>query len=341
VVDVNIFRDLIKENKLSHLYLFVVQETYDFHKILNEIKARFLPEEFGDFDFDRIEGKDTDLIGIIHTANTTPMAAEKRLVVVSNAEAVSDHSLEEFKKFVNTPNDNCLLLMVANNEIPSKKWAEILLKKNLIVEFKKFDEKNIPGWIINYLRKKGYNISSNAARALADQIGDNLAEIAHQLDKAMIFFKKGDTIDDDAVRDLVLRSRRHKFWELSDAAAEKKLAASLLLLNNMMEDGESEVVLLGVLNNYFRKLSNARYLFDAGLKPEEVCETVGQKWFQRKFMEQVKRFKFRNLERISGFIRQTDENIKTGYLTPRDNLERLLYNICSDYHDFPCATGWF
>jgi DNA polymerase-3 subunit delta len=339
MVDVNIFRNLIKENKLSHVYLFIVQETYDFRKILDEIKERFLPKELGDFNFDRLQGKDTDLLSIIHTANTTPMAAEKRLVVVNNAEAVSDHSLEEFKKFANTPNDNCLLLMVANDEVPSKKWAEILLKKNLIVEFKKFDEKNIPGWIVNYVRKKDYSISADAARALADQIGDNLAEITHQLDKAMIFFQKGDTIDEDAVRNLVLRSRRHNFWELSDAAAEKKLSASLLLLNNMLEDGESEVLLLGVLNNYFRKLLNARYLFDSGLRPDEVCETVGQKWFQKKFMEQVKRFNFRYLERISGFMRQTDENIKTGYLTPRDNLERLLYNICADYQDFPRAAG--
>jgi DNA polymerase-3 subunit delta len=339
MVDINIFRNLLKDNKLSHVYLFVVQETYDFQKILDEVKTMYLPEGFGDFDLDRLEGKDMDLMGIIHTANTTPMAAEKRVVVVSNAEAISDHSLEEFKKFAGTPNDNCILLMVANDDIPSKKWADILLKKNLIVEFKKFDEKNIPGWIINYLRKRGYSISANAARALADQIGDNLAEITHQLDKAMILFKRGEPIDENAVRELVLRSRRHKFWELSDAAAEKKLSTSLLLLNHMMEDGESEIVLLGVLNNYFRKLLNARYLFDAGLRPEEVCETVGQRWFQKKFMEQVKRFKFHHLERISGFIRQADENIKTGYLTPRDNLERLLYNISADYHDFPCATG--
>jgi len=339
MVDINIFRNLLKDNKLSHVYLFVVQETYDFQKILDEVKTMYLPEGFGDFDLDRLEGKDTDLMGIIHTANTTPMAAKKRVVVVSNAETISDHSLEEFKKFADTPNDNCILLMVANDDIPSKKWADILLKKNLIVEFKKFDEKNIPGWIINYLRKRGYSISANAARALADQIGDDLAEITHQLDKAMILFKRGESIDENAVRELVLRSRRHKFWELSDAAAEKKLSTSLLLLNHMMEDGESEIVLLGVLNNYFRKLLNARYLFDAGLRPEEVCETVGQRWFQKKFMEQVKRFKFHHLERISGFIRQADENIKTGYLTPRDNLERLLYNISTDYHDFPCATG--
>lgn len=338
MVDVNVFRNSLKEGKLEHVYLFVVQETYDFQKLFEEIKAKYLPEGFGDFDFDRLEGKDTDLLGIIHTANTAPMAAEKRLVVVNNSETVSDHSLEEFKKFAGEKNDNCLLLMIAGEDIPAKKWADILLKKNLIVEFKRFDEKNIPGWIVNYLRKKGYGINTNAARILAEQIGDNLTEITHQLDKAIVLFKKGDAIDEDAVHELVLRSRRHKFWELRDAAAEKKLSLSLQILNHMLDDGESEIVLLGVLNNYFKKLLNARYLLDAGLRPEEVCATVGQRWFQKKFIEQVKRFEFRHLQKISGFIRQADENIKTGYLAPRDNLERLLYNINSSYDEFPCAA---
>lgn len=335
MTEINVFKNLLKEGSLSHVYLFVVQEEYEFRKLLDEIKQNTLTPGFEDFDFDRLDGKDTDLQGIIHTANTAPMASAKRLVIINNMEAVSDNSLEAFKNFVDVRNDNCLLLLVANETIPSKKWADLLLKKNLIVEFKKFDEKNIPGWIINYLKKKGYGITREASAAIASQIGDNLSEITHQLDKALLSIQKGQMIDEQMVYDSILRSKRHKFWELSDAAAEKNLSSALLLLNRMLEDGESDIALLGVINSFFKKLMNARYLLDSGLNQDEVCRVVGQKWYQKKFIDQVKRFDLKQLKRVSGFIRQADENIKTGYLSPKDNLERLLLNICGDLREFP------
>jgi DNA polymerase-3 subunit delta len=338
MVDINSFKNLLKEDRLAHVYLFIVQETYEYTKILEDVKAKNFVEGFEGFDLDRLDGKNTDLLEIIHTANTSPMASAKRLVVVGDAEGITDHALEEFKKFVTDPNEYCLLLLVANEEIPRKKWADFLLKKNLIVEFKKFDEKNVPGWIVNYLRKKGYGISQEAARIISGQIGDNISEITHQLDKALLFIRKGETIEESMVNDLILRSRRHKFWELSEAAAEKNLSTALLLVNHMIEDGESEISLLGVINNYFRKLLNARYLLNSGLKSEEVCQILGQKWFQRKFIEQAKRFELVQLVRISEFLCQADENMKTGYLTPKDNLERLLLNICTNQTDFPALS---
>lgn len=339
MVDINAFKNQLKEKRLHHIYLFVVQETYEFSKIIDEIKSDNLTEGFEDFDLDRIDGKEADLLQIVHTANTSPMASSRRLVIVQNAEGVTDGSLEDFKKFVTESNESCLLLMIANDDIPRKKWADFLIKKNLIVEFKKFDEKNIPGWIVNYLRKKGYGISQDAARLIAAQIGDNISEITRQLDKALLVIKKGESIDENLVNDIILRSRRHKFWELSNAAAEKNLSTALLLVNHMIEDGESEISLLGIINSYFRKLLNARYLLRSGLKSDEVCQMLGQKWFQKKFIDQAKRFDMDQLVRISRFLCQADENMKTGYLTPKDNLERLLFNICTNQTEFPALKS--
>lgn len=333
--DLKTFREDLKHNKLRHAYLFTVREEYEFHQVLSEIKKKYLPEGLEDFNFDSLTGEETSLSEIVNMAATAPMMSEKRIVLVKNAEKIGDSGIERFTEFIEIDREDSLLILAAGENIPSTGWAKLLKKNGMVIEFDKLDEKNITGWIINYLKKKGYSINTTAAKLLVSQIGNNLDLITRQLDKAMLCFNPGEMIDDDSLQKLVLRSRRHNYWELSDAAAERNLKKTLLILNEMLDDGEPEVVILGILNNFFYRLLTARNLLSSGVHPEKVCDIIGQKWYRDKFLKQVSRFSQGKLEKVFSEMRQADENIKTGYMTVRDNLERLVYSICGDYHSFP------
>jgi DNA polymerase-3 subunit delta len=334
----NAFKNLLKEDRLEHVYLFHVEEEYEYENLVDDIKKKYLPEGIADFNFDKLDGREKSLVEIVSIASTAPMMSERRVVIVKQAQSVADAGLDYFSGFLNSTDKGSLLIFVAKDKLPSTEWAKMLKKKNLVVTFEQLKENNLIGWTVNYLKKRGYEIKPEAAGVIVNQIGNNLTDITNQLDKITTRFNTDEIIDSESVYNLILRSRRHKYWELTDALGEKDLSRSILIMNHMIDDGEPAPLLLGLISNYFGKLKISRVLMDSGLGMDQMCDVVGQRWYRKKFYMQVQRFDKERLRVIISALRQADENIKTGFASPQNNLERLLYNICTDDADYPKSS---
>ncbi|MBN2134771.1 MAG: DNA polymerase III subunit delta [Acidobacteria bacterium] len=333
------FRDRIKKKDIHHTYLLAVKEEYDFKLIYQDIKKYIFNDEINEFSLEKIDGESSDLTEIMNEAGMTSFAADKKLILVRNSGALKDYALERFEDFLTRDDFSNILLLLADGDPPKKKWIDLIKKKNLYVNIEGKSEKDVIGWIINYARKLGYQLERDAAILIVDSIGNNINELTNQLTKIQNSLQQGEPIDSEIVKNLILRSRSHNYWELSDSLGNKNLAESLKILNEMIDDGEAEPLIIGIISNFFRKIGLARELYDKGADINMICDAVGQKWYKEKFLSQVKNYKLNELNKITTFLRQTDENIKSGFLTPRQNLERLVIGICSNSLSFPSPVN--
>ncbi len=333
------FLKLLKSGKHGHTYLFISEEEHDFRAVYSEIEAKLYPDGLDDFNFDRLDGKETDLVEIVETAGTLPMMSDRKLLLIKNSQNIKDFDIETFTNFISGENDHCFTLLKADSSPMKTKWAKALSKNNLVVNFPLRKEADLSVIVMKNLKKAGYRVDPSAAKYLVSQVGSDLDEISRQVARITVLCNKSEPITTEIIRDNVLRSRRRKYWELGDAAGNKNLKETMLILNEMLEDGEAEPLILGILSNFFKKISTARKLMDSGASRDQVCDAVSQKWYRDKFINQVRNFNAQEVKNVFSAMRQADENIKSGFLTPVDNLNRLALTICTGKSGFPGPDG--
>jgi len=329
----------IKTTTLSHFYLFVVEEEYEYANVIEQIEKKLFPEGFDDFSLERHDGSGLNLIEILEIAGTIPMMTDMKMIIITNADSIKDIGVDRFEKYLDDPCDTSICILKAAKSPSKTKWYKALQKRKLVVNFMHQKESNLLGWIMSYVKRMGYRIAPDAVKLIINQLGNNQDEITRQLSKITLLMHKDEMITAETVRDVILRSRRRKYWELSNAAGERNLKLSLLIINQMIEDGEPAPLLLGILSNYFKRILTGRILYDRGAGMNDICEAVGQKWYREKFYRQVQRFPMRRVENIFSALRAGDENIKSGFMTQADNLQRILFVICSDSQSIPSASS--
>ncbi len=82
--------------KESSVYLFVGQDSPSKDKIIAKIKEEHLPKNLEDFNFDRLYAADLTLKGLQEKLLCLPAGSAKRVIIVNNAQKLS----EEIKKFI-------------------------------------------------------------------------------------------------------------------------------------------------------------------------------------------------------------------------------------------------
>src|SRR5690554_8200917 len=70
-----------------------------------------------------------------------------------------------------------------------KKFFKSIKKNGVIFESKKLYENQVDGWIINYLKGKGYTINQKATMLLVEFLGTDLGKIAKELEKLMLVLR--------------------------------------------------------------------------------------------------------------------------------------------------------
>lgn len=330
------FNRQLQSGQIKPLYLLEGAETYLRDEALKRLMKAAVDESVRDFNVTRISVGQGNLDEALMHARQMPMISPRRVVVVTDFEAVNDErQLEGLKDYLRVPVETTALVFVSTGLDNRRNIATMLRKTCEVVSFAPLDEREAaPRWAADYVSRAGCFLDQPAAAYLVGMVGTDLRRLTSELDKAITYVGGKGRITKDEFNELVRYSREHSNFELSDAILDGDRKRALTLLDHIFANPAEplqtlSVLILGAIASNYRKMLAAKELMRQNVSAQEVAKAVGMPdWKAGQFNERVRRIEVERILQGMARIAATDVALKSSLATPRLQLELLICELC-------------
>ncbi len=191
--------------------------------------------------FSAEEGAD----GAVAQAQTLPMMAKKRVVVVRQMEKASPALLDSLLAYADNPNPSTVLILTGTKTPAAsggidrgKRLANKVEKLGGLVRFKAKEVR--PGaFVRERAAEAGCTLDGRAERLLVELVGTDLGQLSNEVDKAIAWVGGRGAIavaDVEAVCSVVSEA---VVWDLTDAIIQRNVDRGLAAAHRMLDDAGS------------------------------------------------------------------------------------------------------
>ena len=307
------------------------EEPFYIDKISDYIAEKVLKAEEKEFNQSVLYGKDVEVAQIISEAKQFPFGAEKRVIIVKEAQNIKN--IEQLETYLNSPQPTTLLVICYKYKKidKRKKFGKTLCKKALVFESKRFYDNQVSNWIAKYLNEKGYKIEEKANFMLAEFLGTELSNISNELDKLMLIVKKEEKITASIVEKNIGISKDYNIFEFQQALGSKDILKSNQIVNHFAANPINHplVVTLGMLFSFFQKLMTYHSIKDKN-RNNVVAELKVNPYFVNQYSSAARNYSQSKLFDIFTYLKQYDLKSKgVNNTSTKDGelLKELLYRI--------------
>lgn len=327
----DILRD-IKAQKIAPVYYLMGEEDYYIDKLSDAIVDAVLAEEEKDFNLDIIYGAETDIDKVIELAHAYPMMAEKRVVLVREAQAI--RSLEGLEAYLEhlTPT-TVLVFCHKHGKLDTRKAAaKAILQVGVIFESKRLFDNQLAPFISQYLRKHNVDIEPQAIQMLAGHVGSDLSRLTTEMDKLLLALNGGRVVGASLVEEQTGVSKDFNDFELQSALAQRNIFRANQIVKYYQGNPRSFFI-TRTLTNLFTFFSDVMLAYYAPDKSDAgIAAWLGKtEWKVRMDIGPARRnYSGVKVMQILAEIRKTDAQSKGvgGVRTPHEELlQDLIFFI--------------
>ena len=257
----SIVRD-VRAGNICPVYYLMGEEGYYIDKISEFLIDTLLTKEEQDFNLVTFFGADAEIEQIIMAAKAFPMGAKYTVVLVKEAQALSD--LDKFEFYLKQPQSTSVVIFChMNGKIDRRlKVAAMIEKGGVLYESSKVKDGQLPVFIKDYLKRKGCTIEPEAAVLMGEFVGPDLNRMAGELEKLILSLPKGEkNIQISLVKTPVGETKEFGIFELQDALAQKNEIIALKIAKFFDKNPKANPIQknLPVLFKFFSNLMLAYY----------------------------------------------------------------------------------
>ena len=320
--------DEVTKGSIAPLYYFYGQEDFERDQLLNTLIDKIVEPASRVFNLDIYRADDIDIGQAISQALTFPMMASRRLVVIKNADRLSDPDARELLPLIESPPETTVLIVTATKPDGRKKLFLDLRKHAVALEFRPPYDNEIPTWIQARVKTLGRQITADAAHLLQMSIGLNLRELNTEIEKLFIATQE-DPITRDQVAHIIDNTRGVTIFELADALGHRKLGQAQILIGRLREQGEHPVGMVALLVRHFTILRRARWVANQRLSRNEIASRLKvPAFFATNYLEQARGFDEKTLWHAYDALLDADNRLKSSGGPPHEILADLAYRLC-------------
>lgn len=265
----------VRKKIFQPIYLLHGEEAYYIDLIGKEIVLNCLEEHERDFNQTILYGKDTDALTIIAEAKGYPMMAERRLVVIREAQELKD--IDKLEAYCSSPNPTTILVLEYKYKKfdSRKKIFKEIGKNGIAFQSDKVKDYQLTNWINTYLSGRNYTITPKASQLLADSLGNDLSKITNELNKLEILLQKGTAINEIHIEENIGISKDFNIFELVNAISSHDTLKAFQIVDyfaNNPKAGPLVVVIANVFTFFSRIM---RIQFSPSKIPDELAKQLG------------------------------------------------------------------
>ncbi len=322
----------IQKNGYRPIYFLMGDEPYFIDQLSHYIEENALSEDEKAFNQLVIYGRDVDVEGIIGHAKRYPMMAERQVVIVREAQALS-RTIENLLSYVQSPQPTTVLVICYKHKTidKRKKLYKALQKGGVVLESKKLYENRIPDWIRHWLTSRGYDITPKASQLLVEFLGTDLGKIEKELEKLTLLLPRGTKISPEHIEENIGFSKDFNNFELRKALGQRDVVRATRIVHYFTQNPKDNpiVVTIGLLYNFFSQLLKYHGLIDKS--PRSVSDALGiRPFFVTEYQVAAHNYPMRKVSRIITALREVDtksKGVDANSLSQGDLLKELLVKI--------------
>ena len=270
---------------------------------------------------------------LIELAHAYPMMAERRVVLVREAQAM--RSLDGLEAYLNhlTPT-TVLIFCHKHGKLDMRKAvSKAMMQVGVVFESKRLYDNQVPPFISQYFRQHGADIEPKAVQMLAGHVGADLSRLTTEMDKLLLALPEGSRVVEAAlVEELTGMSKDFNDFELLAALAGRNIFRANQIVKYYQGNPRSFAI-VRTLTNLFTFFSDVMLAYYAPDKTDAgIAAWLGKsEWKVRQDVGPARRnYSGVKVMQILGEIRKTDAKSKGvgGCRTPHEELlQDLIFFI--------------
>jgi DNA polymerase III subunit delta len=307
------FNRSVENGEFAPLYLLCGDEPYLVERAVKKLLDRAVDPGFRDFNLNVFYGNEVKGDEVFSAAQTLPMFAQNRVVLVKKGGDLSAGAMEVLLPYLQDPSPSTCLILQAEKVDGRKKFFAEFKKRGEVVEFKRPYENQLGPYVRDEVRAAGKKIDGAAAELLAYLVGNNLQELVSQIEKLCVYCGKQEVIGVTEVKAIVSDTKVESVFEFTDALGAKDTARALRMLTTLLGDGEAPLRILGGVARHYRQLWQVRELLDRKVASGDMAKASGiNPYFLKKVMDQARNYKVSELKDVFERMLELDLAFKSG-----------------------------
>lgn len=308
------------------VYALVGADPYLQTQKLGEILSQ-LPSDLQRVDF---EGEKAELAQVLDELRSFAMFGGGKLVVLRDADEFISRYREQLENYLEAPSPSGILILRIASLPSNQRIYKLIQKAGVIekVESPKFSD--LPRWIISHGKAAhGVAVMSDAAKVLADMIGDDLGRLDNELAKLALQCD-GNKIEVKDVRCGVAFQREQEMWGMTNQIAAGKVDEALRRWRRLVQlDSSAEFRAVTWLGMWLEKVQQAIQMRKQGMNSFSIGSAlkIWPRDLQEPFVKTAERLGAPGVARAVDLLVEIDHQSKSGVGDAAENVERFLVMV--------------
>jgi DNA polymerase III subunit delta len=266
----------IIRGKIHPAYCFAGEEEYLKSLYIKKISRGFLGQD-AEHGLEVVYASETDARDIIDRSQSLGIFAEKRVLVVREADALSPKSRKMLLEHLDrAPSPDTCLILTSYKLDPKTAFYKELQEKTAFVSFDNLKAESLVNWVLQRARELDCRISPASAQLLIQISGQGLGLLEQELLKLSSYLQgqAQREIKPEYIKMLAGDTGEVGGFELAESLSKKDLKRSLAVFHKMLRAGEDPVKMLSGINHKFNTLWRVKLLLAQGRSPEEMGRSL-------------------------------------------------------------------
>lgn len=271
------FESHLEEAVLYPLYLIIGKEPFERKLAVDRLITEALKKASSpDLALKVYEGDRVSLEELMQELNTLGFFAEKRVILIQNADKLSKALMDQLENYYQNPNPSvCLVISAAaiNKATNFYKKGE---KAGAALEFaeeKPWEkEKSLQGWVQSLAAAENKKMDSQAAAALVKQVGTDQSLLFQEVQKLVCYISSRPDITARDIAAVCTQTHSENAWQLGEAIFKRDAPAALRISKGLMEEGTAVFSLLRQIRTQMQTEYQICSLLATGATPAVISE---------------------------------------------------------------------
>lgn len=279
--------------------------------------------------FTAYTGKGIDIRQVIETAETMPFFAERRLIQIEDS-GFSKMPVRSSRNICRRCRRRRTWFSSSRRSTSAGSSTRRSRHQGRIVELGRQDARTLTTWVLGMIKKEGKNITQDALNLFLEKSGDDMENIANELEKLLCYVQDATAIERADVEAICTVTTENKIFDMIRAVAEKRQKQALELYYDLLSLKEPSMRILFLIARQFNQMYQIKDLREQGYDSGAIAKKAGLAPFiAKKSLAQASKFEKDTLRQAVEDCVETEAAVKSGRLGDRLGVELLIVKYSS------------
>lgn len=271
------FESHLDEAVLYPLYLIIGKEPFERKQAVDKLVQVALKKATSpDLALKIFEGDRLSIEELMQELNTLGFFAEKRVILIQNAEKLSKSLMEQLENYYQNPNPSVCLIISATAINKATNFYKKGEKAGAALEFaeeKPWEkEKSLQSWVQTLATAESKKLDPQAALILIKQVGTDQSLLFQEIQKLVCYVGSRPDITAQDITAVCTQTHGENAWQLGEAIFKRDAAMALRISKGLMEEGTAVFSLLRQIRTQMQTEYQICSLLATGATPAMISE---------------------------------------------------------------------